>query len=733
MYLKRVELSGFKSFAKKAIVEFPSPITSVVGPNGSGKSNIVEGMRFVLGEQSMKSMRGKEGKDLIWNGSKILPKASRAQVSLVLDNKKRIFSIGEGETKINLDFDEISVTREVFADGKNKYSINGTEVRLRDIFDLLSNVHIGASGHHIISQGEADALLRSNVKERRGILEDSLGLTIYHSRIKDAIKKLDKTAENLKEAKSLRREIAPHLTFLKKQVEKVEKADELRIELNDIMGAYIKDEDFLIKNGLLELGRKESEINQKKKDIQEKINNFEVQVVEEVKDDSAIKEKEQKIYELRRKLEEIVIGRGRLEGAISAISGKEEKSKRISFDRDWYASNIKGAIERIENALVDESIENIRASLINTKQALLSMLEMAEDGKEEDLDSKAVELRKNLDELVEKYNVINSQIQNEQTALLEMTSSSANNATKIREEERNRMELVLLGERLNHELDSVKSKISFLNQRASRLEEDMREAVVLLGYAFRVKENPSEIVTDEEQENKRRKIERLKIKLEEIGIVGAQDVLKEFEETSERDVFLAREIEDLEKGIDSINETIVSLKKHLEDEFRQGIEKINKVFGEFFSTMFDGGSAFLSIVLYAKRKKLDDDGNEEDQDQEEGVEINVNLPRKKTKDLALLSGGERSLVSIALLFAISQVNPPPFLVLDETDAALDEANSRKYGDMIEKLAETSQLIIVTHNRETMSRAHVLYGVTIGADGGSKLLSVKFEDAVAIAK
>lgn len=99
----------------------------------------------------------------------------------------------------------------------------------------------------------------------------------------------------------------------------------------------------------------------------------------------------------------------------------------------------------------------------------------------------------------------------------------------------------------------------------------------------------------------------------------------------------------------------------------------------------------------------------------------------------MLSGGERSLVSIALLFAISQVNPPPFLVLDETDAALDEANSRRYGDMIETLAAYSQLIVVTHNRETMSRANVLYGVTLGSDGASKLLSIKFDEAVKVAK
>jgi len=111
----------------------------------------------------------------------------------------------------------------------------------------------------------------------------------------------------------------------------------------------------------------------------------------------------------------------------------------------------------------------------------------------------------------------------------------------------------------------------------------------------------------------------------------------------------------------------------------------------------------------------------------------VNLPKKRVQSLMQLSGGERALTSIALIFAMSQVNPPPFLILDETDAALDEANSRRYGDMIEGLAKKSQLIVITHNRETMSRAGILYGVTMQGDGVSKLLSVKFEDAVAVAK
>ena len=127
------------------------------------------------------------------------------------------------------------------------------------------------------------------------------------------------------------------------------------------------------------------------------------------------------------------------------------------------------------------------------------------------------------------------------------------------------------------------------------------------------------------------------------------------------------------------------------------------------------------------------DEDQEDETGAEGIDISVNLPRKKIKGLQMLSGGERALTSIALIFAVSQVNPPPFIILDETDAALDEANSRKYGDMVENLSKYSQLILITHNRETMSRAGVIYGITMGADGTSKLLSIAFDEAVQVAK
>jgi chromosome segregation protein len=220
--------------------------------------------------------------------------------------------------------------------------------------------------------------------------------------------------------------------------------------------------------------------------------------------------------------------------------------------------------------------------------------------------------------------------------------------------------------------------------------------------------------------------------------------MKEYTDATERDNFLAKELLDLENSATSLSQLILELDQKLSTEFRNGVEKINNQFKEYFAMMFGGGEAKLEVSLPPKKKKdtdieLDDEAGLDTEEStggeegSEGIEIEVSLPKKKVRGLMMLSGGERALTSIALLFAISQVNPPPFIILDETDAALDEANSKKYADMIENLSKYSQLIVITHNRETMSRAGILYGVTMGSGGGSKLLSVAFEEAVAVAK
>lgn len=256
------------------------------------------------------------------------------------------------------------------------------------------------------------------------------------------------------------------------------------------------------------------------------------------------------------------------------------------------------------------------------------------------------------------------------------------------------------------------------------------------------------------QLDRRRQIEKNKIRLEEMGGGGGDEVMREYKDAEDRDAFLAKELIDLATSSDALKVLITELNTKLDELFKEGIGKINKEFNKFFGLMFGGGSAELKLVKEEKRRKrkggddgLDDlseamasskDGGAleaamDAEPVEEGIDIHVSLPHKRIKGLTMLSGGERALTSIALLFAMSQVNPPPFVILDETDAALDEANSKKYGDMIEALSQHSQLILITHNRKTMSRAGVIYGVTMGGEGYSKLLSIAFDEAVAVAK
>jgi chromosome segregation protein len=240
----------------------------------------------------------------------------------------------------------------------------------------------------------------------------------------------------------------------------------------------------------------------------------------------------------------------------------------------------------------------------------------------------------------------------------------------------------------------------------------------------------TEAVLEEEREQLRRSIQRLKIKLEEVGGIDTA-VLEEYNEVAERDKFLDRELIDLRESNESLRVLIKELDMHLERDFEKGITEINNEFAQLFQTMFGGGNAALKITKVPKRRQEEgEDENEANKGHmdtpEAGIEISVDLPRKRIKNLDMLSGGERALTSIALLFAMSIVNPPPFLVLDETDAALDEANSQRYGAMLASLSEKTQLIVITHNRRTMKEAGVLYGVTMGADGISKILSVKFD-------
>ncbi len=745
MYLKGLEISGFKSFAKKSGLEFTSTITGIVGPNGSGKSNVAEAFRFVLGEQSIKSLRGKRGEDLIWNGGGDSGRANRASVKLTFDNTKRIFP--------SIDFDQVTIERIVHRDNVNEYFLNGSQVRLRDISELLIGAHIGSTGHHIISQGEADRILSASIRERREMIEDALGLKAYQWKKIESIKKLEKTTENMKQVESLRREIAPHIKFLKKQVEKIEKAEEMRKELTALYKDYFANEDIYINHNKNELQRKisipKAELDDLDRELEQARNILINSKNKDKKSDSLIKN-EQALFEIRQKRDVLTRDIGRIEGEINTYRRtleKEIEKQKQEDTKTIYLKDLEAVIGDIESLksindathLFTEVIILLK-NFVNKHKKVLDSDFLKDIEKEisilENKKNNAESLKKTADAeesaLVKEYNELKQAIEREKDV--------------NRDAEKDVFRIIARQNELRGTLNFLNTEFEHIIQAENNFKKELTEAGMTVGREAINYPKISVYVDSikEEQDRRRKIIEKIKIRLEDAGIGGSSEVLKEYRETEERDAFLAKELGDLERSKEELNKLIADLDARIDLEFKSGIIKINEQFDQFFKLMFGGGKAELNVVKEIKKKRRNDMEDLSDaiqgivseqieEDLPEGLEVSVSLPKKKVKGLIMLSGGERALTSIALLFAISQVNPPPFIILDETDAALDEANSKKYGDMIENLARHSQLILITHNRETMSRAGVLYGITMGGDGASRLLSVAFEQAVSVAK
>jgi chromosome segregation protein len=341
-------------------------------------------------------------------------------------------------------------------------------------------------------------------------------------------------------------------------------------------------------------------------------------------------------------------------------------------------------------------------------------------------------------ELAQKDSLLFESIEHARGALSKAREATMAHEETGREQNRRLLDLADAKAKAEGERSRLSARMGELDYLSEEMEQGKQEAIALVGVNALSYDALSEPPAEERraQEDRKRAMERLKIRLEEAGGSG-DDVRSEYKEATEREAFLASELEDLATSGAALRELIADLDTELQKSFTEGLAKVNESFAAFFSVMFGGGGARLALEEFSNAPADEEDEDFEEakpqKNQKPGIEISVSLPKKRVQALMQLSGGERALTSIALIFAMSQVNPPPFLILDETDAALDEANSRRYGDMIEELSKKSQLIVITHNRETMSRAGILYGVTMGNDGISKLLSVKFEEAAAVAK
>src|SRR3989344_1035301 len=626
MRLKRLELLGFKSFARQSVFEFKNTITSVVGPNGSGKSNIVEALLFVLGEQSMKSLRSKRGEDLIWNGSGTVPRLNRAGVSITFDNTDRIFG---------LDYDEVEIKRVIFRDGTSQYLLNGSAIRLKDIVELLASLHIGISSHHIISQGEADRILNASIKERRNMIEDALGLKIYQFKREESERKLKKTEENLGHAKALRQEIAPHLRFLEKEVKKIHQAEKFKEELRDLYIQYLREENLYIKKEKKKIEDEKCGPKEELGFIEKSItkNEVELQKIESEKDGGVkIKNIEKELYVIRNKKETISRSLGRLEGILEYES---RRKKEQAEGRSAYGGSI--LIELITFKAFRENIREIvsRAENISDPLSLRSIIKNIQEvveifwEKNAALKDKVAVEREGMS--THEYTETEKRKKETEQSLVSINQ----NEIKLHDKYLQAKELLEQGQDVWHAIEKklfdlrtrrneLVTRLELISVKSEKIQTEeeglKREMVEAMHYVGKNIENIIQDTVENqqysseqrvEQGKRRQKIERLKIKIEDVGS-GGEEVLHEYDEARERDLFLEREIEDLEKSSLSLKNLIKELGGKIDLEFNDGIKLINKHFQDFFSLMFGGGKASVKIIkLPHKTRKQETEISEE--------------------------------------------------------------------------------------------------------------------------
>lgn len=720
-----------------------------MGPNGSGKSNIADAVRWAMGEQSLKNIRGKKSEDVIFAGSGKKTKLGSAKVSLIFSNSDK---------RIPIEFDEVIITRKVYRSGEGEYFVNNSRVRLIDIADLLAKAGVGQRSYCIINQGMADAVLNATPVERRIILEEAAGVKPYQLKKERSLRKLESTRSNLSRVGDLTKEIEPHLRVLRRQSEKAKKGEtvtrELKEKQNRLFGFLWHGLERDKKNiifGKEEIGREEMK-------LQRNVDDLEMKIRSEARDESGFDEK-RGVLEKRRDGIYADLNRERKEFAVfeARIDFEKEKArnleiiKEIPVDLPYIREKIKQIQEeyqKVEKMLAEvrdmKEIENVRLEFEKLRGEIGKLWREVSEGRKKEehgperkniVDLRAVseleEKRRNVADKIEKLEKAIEDNRRETDNLITADRAAREAYFKLDSELREKQSEI---SKVREKLNEVRVELAKIEVREEDLAKRIRQELDLADPDLVERPKESEGAIDPDQLE--REINRLKIQAEQIGAIDPL-IIEEYGETQKRYDFLTGQSDDLEKSIVSLLEVIKEMDGKIKDAFEETFKKVNNEFAKYFKIIFGGGNAELVKTRIESRRSAEDasadeadKANQEIQEEkspaETGIEIKACPPGKRITNLAMLSGGERSLTSQALLFAIIANSPPPFAILDEVEAALDEANSKRFGRILRELSRETQFILITHNRETMRQASALYGVTMGADGVSKVLSVKLD-------
>ncbi len=401
MYLKRLEMQGFKSFPEKIKLEFNKGITAVVGPNGSGKSNIADAVRWVLGEKSAKNLRGSKMEDVIFNGTANRKPLGFAEVSLILDNSDR---------KLNIDYSEVTVTRRVYRSGESDYIINGTKCRAKDILELFMDTGVGKEGYSIVGQGRIDEILSTKSEDRRHLFEEAAGIVKYRTRCTEATNKLNKERENLIRVNDIIDELEKQVGPLEVQAEKAKKCIILSDKLKLVrINIFVRD-----------AAKFENEINE----LDKQITQLNSDIATEVENEKKLTEKKSgiknEISDIENKLEQITedIGNKR-----SEREQKENDVKLCQQSIDYLNENI----ERInsENKTGSKTIEEKEDSIVSVKKEI------------EEKSALLQEKKKTYDEKIKVFSELSTQVSEREELLNRYNSdviAKMNKATDVKNE-----------------------------------------------------------------------------------------------------------------------------------------------------------------------------------------------------------------------------------------------------------------------------------------------------------
>ena len=782
MFLQQIEIQGFKSFAQKTILEFPRPgqgcplvknaggpnqlraglcgVACIVGPNGSGKSNIVDAVRWVLGEQSLKSLRGKKSEDVIFSGSEKKARLGLAQVSLHVNNEDGVMPV---------DYQEVIISRKIYRDGESEYSINKSKVRLQDVLMLIAKSNFGQKSYSIVSQGSIDQVIMSTPADRKEYFDEAVGVKQFQLKRDQSINKLESAWNNLRQVDALLTEISPRLNSLTRQVRRLEKREKIEAELKDAQKKYfgflwrqilekIKEIKPSLEEKEKELLNKDRELKQlheylrslEKEDSRSKVFNDLQQNYQKVLDEKNKRREEQMI--LRNKIE---LSKQRLTEIIAPMALPDILSKLKEID--------KVQVQLLENLNSEEPGKMAQAredgrELGRLLRELVSQLENPK-GKEKAKAEVDSDLIKDLKEVEAELAGLEKRLQAAQQEMAEFNQQEEKKKGKFFEWQRQITAKQDEYNKLAGQTSELRVEMAKLETRQQDLKQEIKEETGEIEWLLEYK---TEKINEIEA---RGEMIRLKRQLELIGGVDPETV-KEYGETKERHDFLSGQAEDLRKSINSLEKVINDLDEKIQVQFDSAFKEINKEFSHFFKILFGGGKAELILLKedLDQQDKQDRQDKQDKQDKAEGdseaaqpgilqmmadveekmspkrflkrktgkiitgIDIAATPPGKKVASIAMLSGGERSLASIALICAVIANNPSPFVILDEVDAALDESNSQRFSQIINELAHKTQFIVITHNRATMHQANILYGVTMGEDGVSKIISLRMEEA-----